>query len=175
VSDTWTSPLRTGRRRADPSTIPSPTRLEPARRVVKISVAVVPAVAVTQWIVLDEEDRIVDVSENAVDVFGPLKGESLWETFPRAGEVFAPYCERARRTGEVVELVKFFEGTLKHVRYSPEGSRVTAIWENLASVDVSSVESLRHSLLEIADMLADTDVESGLQPPSLRVLEGGAA
>jgi hypothetical protein len=42
-------------------------------------------------------------------------------------------------------------------------------------VDVSSVESLRHSLLEIADMLADTDVESGLQPPSLRVLEGGAA
>jgi hypothetical protein len=136
---------------------------------------VVPAVAVTQWIVLDEEDRIVDVSENAVDVFGPLKGESLWETFPSARAVFAPYCERARRTGEVVELVKFFEGTLKHVRYTPEGSRVIAIWENLASVDVSSVESLRHSLLEIADMLADTDANAGLQTSPLRVLEGGAA
>ena len=148
--------------------------MEPPDRVANISVAVVPAVAVTQWIVLDEEDRIVDVSENAVAEFGQLKGESLWETFPSARDVFAPYCERARRTGEVVELVKFFEGTLKHVRYTPEGSRVIAIWENLASVDVSSVESLRHSLLEIADMLADTDVDAGLQPPPLRVLEGGA-
>ena len=133
-----------------------------------------PALAVTQWIVLDEDDRIVEVSENAADVFGPLKGESLWETFPSAREVFGPYCDRARRTGEVVELVKFFEGTLKHVRYAPQGSRVLAIWENLASVDVSSVESLRHSLLEIADMLADPDAEGALQPPPLRVLEGGA-
>lgn len=135
--------------------------------------AVQSAVAVSQWIVLDEENRIVDVSENAEGVFGPLKGESLWERFPNAREVFAPYCERARETGEVVELVKFFEGTLKHVRYAPQGSRVLAVWENLASVDVSSVESLRHSLLEIADMLADHG-EAPLQPPQLRVLEGGA-
>ena len=148
--------------------------MERPDRVVNIPVAVVPAVAVSQWIVLDEEDRIVDVSENAEDVFGPLKGESLWETFPKAEEVFAPYCERARKTGEVVELVKFFEGTLKHIRYTPQGSRVLAIWENLASVDVSSVESLRHSLLEIADMLAGVDADTALQPPPLRVLQGGA-
>jgi hypothetical protein len=145
----------------------------PPDRLVNIPLAVV-AVAVSQWIILDEEDRIVDVSDNAVDVFGPLKGQSLWETFPKAREVFAPYCQRARATGEVVELVKFFEGTLKHIRYTPQGARVLAIWENLATVDVSSVESLRHSLLEIADMLADTDGKARLQPPPLRVLQGGA-
>jgi hypothetical protein len=142
-------------------------------QVATISRAVVPAVAVSQWIVLDEEGRIVDVSENAEEIFGPLKGASLWETFPSAREVFAPYCERARETGEAVELVTFFEGTLKHVRYAPQGSDVVAIWENLATVDVSSVESLRHSLLEIAGMLVDDD-ETALQPPQLRLLRGGA-
>jgi hypothetical protein len=131
------------------------------------------AVEVSQWIVLDEEDRIVDVSENAEATFGDLKGASLWETFPQARDVFAPYCDRARQTGEVVELVTFFEGTLKRVRYAPQGSRVIAIWENLASVDVSSVESLRESLLKVADALAEEDSEAN-RPPPLRVLEGGA-
>ena len=132
------------------------------------------AVEVIQWVVLDEEDCIVEVSENAEPIFGQFKGESLWETFPNARDVFAPYCERARRTGEVVELVKFFEGTLKRVRYAPQGSRVIATWEILATVDVSSVESLRHSLLEIVDMLADGSVDAEQQPPPLRVLQGGA-
>ena len=141
--------------------------------VVTIPLAVAPAVEVSQWVVLDEEDRIVEVSENAESIFGPLMGVSLWETFPNAREVFAPYCDRARRTGEVVELVRFFEGTLKRVRYAPQGSRVIATWENLATVDVSSVESLRHSLLEIADMLADGSVDAAQQRPQLRVLEGG--
>jgi hypothetical protein len=149
--------------------------LEPPDAVVNIHVAVSSAaVEVTQWIVLDEDDRIVEVSENAEPVFASLLGESLWDAFPNAAEVFAPYCERARRTGEVVELVRFFEGTLKRVRYTPDGSRVIAIWENLASVDVSSVESLRDSLLEIADALVDEGVDAALQPPPLRVLQGGA-
>jgi hypothetical protein len=139
------------------------------------SMSPVPSAAVeeTQWIVLDEDDRIVDVSENAEPVFASLLGESLWDTFPNAREVFASYCGRARRTGEVVELVTFFEGTLKRVRYAPDGPRVIAIWENLASVDVSSVESLRDSLLEISDALVDEDVQA-LQLPPLRVLQGGA-
>lgn len=128
----------------------------------------------TQWIVLDEDNRIVDVSATAEPVFAPLLGESLWDKFPEAAAVFAPYCERARQTGEVVELVKFFAGTLKRIRYAPDGPRVTAIWENLASVDVSSVESLRESLLEIADALADEDVDGSSQHPPLRVLQGGA-
>jgi hypothetical protein len=131
------------------------------------------AVQVSQWIVLDEEDRIVDVSENSEAIFGQLLGESLWDTFPTARDVFGPYCERARRSGEVVELVTFFEGTLKRVRYAPQGSRVIATWENLASVDVSSVQSLRESLLRVADALAEEDLEA-YQPPPLRVLQGGA-
>jgi hypothetical protein len=143
--------------------------------VVNIHVAVPSAaVELTQWIVLDEGDRIVDVSENADPVFASLLGQSLWDAFPNAREVFGPYCDRARRTGEVVELVKFFEGTLKRVRYAPDGSRVIAIWENLGSVDVSSVESLRNSLLEMADALVDEDVDMTSPPPPLRVLQGGA-
>jgi hypothetical protein len=133
------------------------------------------AVEVNRWIVLDEEDRVVEVSEDARPEFEPLLGERLWETFPDASEVFGPYCERARLTGEVVELVRFFEGTLKRVRYSPEGSRVTATWEVLAAVDVSSVENLRRSLLEMANILADSSAEGALRARPLRVLEGGAA
>ena len=129
----------------------------------------------SRWIVLDGEDRVVEVSEDARPEFEPLLGESLWERFPEAGEVFGPYCERARRTGEVVELVRFFEGSLKRIRYSPEGSRVTATWEVLAAVDVSSVENLRRSLLEMASILADSSAEGPLRARPLRVLEGGAA
>ena len=131
------------------------------------------AVEVSRWIVLDENDRIVEMSDDARREFEPLVGQSLWERFPSASEIFAPYCEHARRTGEVVELVKFFEGTLKRVRYAPEGSRITASWEVLAAVDVSSVESLRRSLLEMADALAEWGT-GGAHPPALRVLQGGA-
>ena len=132
------------------------------------------AAEVSRWIVLDEDDRVVGASESAQQDFAPLMGESLWESFPNARAVFGPYCERARRTGEIVELVEFFEGTLKRVRYAPQGSQVIAIWENLASVDVSSVEALRTSLAEIELALAESQGEATAQPPPLRVLEGGA-
>lgn len=133
------------------------------------------AVEVSRWIVLDGEDRVVEVSEDVRPQFEPLLGESLWERFPAAGAVFAPFCERARRTGEVVELVRFFEGSLKRVRYAPEGSLVTATWEVLAALDVSSVENLRRSLLEMANVLAESSMEGTLPAQPLRVLEGGAA
>ena len=125
------------------------------------------------WIVLDEEDRIVDVSEDVEPVFGPLLGESLWEHFPTARPVFAPYCEQARRTGEAVELVKFFEGTLKRVRYAPHGSQLTATWEVLAAVDVSSLDALQESLRSIVAALSEAERGADAERPPLRVLQGG--
>jgi hypothetical protein len=131
------------------------------------------AAEASRWIVLDEDDRIVDVSEEAEPVFGPLLGESLWERFPTARDVFAPYCEQARRTGQDVEVVEFFEGTLKRVRYSPRGSRVTAIWENLAAVDVSSLAALQSSLRAVVAALAEAERGSSGERPPLRVVQGG--
>jgi hypothetical protein len=133
------------------------------------------AVEGNRWIVLDEEDRIVDVSDDVESIFGPLLGERLWDHFPSARPVFSPYCEQARRSGEPVELVKFFEGALKRVRYAPTGSRLTATWEVLAAVDVSSLDSLRDSLRSVVAALADAEPGmTGEERPPLRVLEGGA-
>ena len=131
------------------------------------------AAVASRWIVLDEEDRIVDVSDDAEPIFGSLLGESLWERFPAAGAVFAPYCDEARRTGRDVELVEFFEGTLKRVRYSPSGSRVRATWEILAAVDVSSLDTLQESLRAINAALAEVERGVNGQRPPLRVVHGG--
>jgi hypothetical protein len=147
--------------------------LVPPEKLVNILLAVASAVEGNRWIMLDDEDRIVDASDDVEPIFGPLMGERFWDLFPNARAVFAPYCEEARRTGETVELVTFFEGALKRVRYAPHGAHVTATWEVLASVDVSSVKTLRDSLREIDDALADEDGETVSQPPALRVLQGG--
>jgi PAS domain-containing protein len=123
-------------------------------------------------LVLDEQYRIVDVSPAAEPAFGALLGERFWDHFPTARPVFLPYCEEARRTGEQVEVVKFFEGKLKRVRYSPEGSRLVATWEVLASVDVSSLDTLQESLRNVIAALADEEPPEDRRP-LLSVVQGG--
>ena len=126
-------------------------------------------------VVLDEEYRIVEVSLAAEPMLGHLVGETVWDHFPGAREVFLPYCEEARRSRESGEFVAFYEGVLVRVRYVPEGLRLAATWEILGTVDVSSIDALRASLGEIVSALADEEtVPLGNLRPVLRVVEGGA-
>jgi hypothetical protein len=124
-------------------------------------------------LVFDEDYRVVALSDAAEPLFAHLLGEPFWDHYPRARTVFLPYCEEALRSGEVVEVVTFFEGTLKRVRYAPDGRYLTATWEVLATIDVSSLDALQQSLRDIAAALSEPTV-AGPRRPVLSVVEGGS-
>ena len=123
-------------------------------------------------LVFDDEYRVVALSDAAEPLLGHLVGERFWEHFPTARTIFLPYCEQARTSGDEVEVLTFFEGALKRVRYAPDGPNLTATWEVLATVDVSSLDTLQESLREIQSALAES--EAGSRRPTLSVVEGGA-
>jgi hypothetical protein len=125
-------------------------------------------------VVFDEEYRVVELNDAAESLFSHLLGEPFWDHYPSARAVFLPYCEEARRTGGEVELVTFFEGSLKRVRYEPDGPNLAATWEVLATIDVSSLDALQESLRDIASALAQPAIR-GSSRPILSVVEGGAA
>jgi hypothetical protein len=68
--------------------------------------------------------------------------------------------------------VKLFEGKSKRVRYSAEGSRLVATWEVLASVDVSSLDTLQESLRNVIAAHADDEPPENRRP-ALSVVRGG--
>jgi hypothetical protein len=123
--------------------------------------------------VLDERYRIVEASPAAQPLVGHLIGETIWEHFPGSRSVFLPYCEEARRTGEKVEFVQFYGGRMMRVTYVPEGLRLVVTWETLGDVDVTTLDALRSSLLEIVAVLAEQDAARPRRP-ALRVVEGGS-
>lgn len=120
------------------------------------------------FVLLDEQDVIVGVAPVARAEFEPLLGRCRWDCFPGSRVPFRPHYERARRTGEPVELVQFFAGHVARVRAVPEGKRLELTWESLAVLDVLTIEGLRSSL-ELALALLDRRCRRS----SLRVLEGG--
>ena len=73
----------------------------------------------TPFVVLDEGDRIVGVGPRAEGQFGPLVGSRLWECFPGAEPLFKPYYDAARRSGEPLEFVQFYDGNVARVRAAP--------------------------------------------------------
>jgi hypothetical protein len=80
-----------------------------------------PTVAVTvpdgtPFLVLDAEDRIVEVGLAARAVCGSPVGRTLWDRFPEALPLFKPHYDRARRTQEIVEFVQFFRGQVGWLR-----------------------------------------------------------
>jgi hypothetical protein len=135
------------------------------------------AVEGDRHIVLDEEYRIVEVGASAAPEFGAFLGRRVWDVFPDSRAVFLPHLEEAHRTGEPVEFVQFFEGTLVRVDAVPENRRLAISRKVLGTVDVSTLESLRNSLLGIVNALADEETApyGTSLPPLLRLLEGGAA
>lgn len=131
----------------------------------------------TPAVVLDEGDRIVGVGSAAESQFGPLVGEVMWDCFPGSEPLFKPYYDTARRTGDAVEFVQFYDGNVARLTAVPaEGDRLELHWELLMHLDTTTLDSFRTTLRQALELL---DAEgSGAQRDevrrALRVIEGGA-
>jgi hypothetical protein len=129
------------------------------------------------FVVLDAGDNIVGVGPDAESQFGPLVGASLWECFPGSEPLFRPYYDEARRTGEPVEFVQFYDGNVARVRAVPAGTDLLELyWERITRLDTLTLEGLLETLDEslavLDDQRASVDRE-GLRK-ALRLIEGGA-
>ena len=127
-------------------------------------------------IVLDEGDRIVGVGSSAEGQFGPLVGASLWESFPGSEPLFKPYYDAARRSGEEVEFVQFYDGNVARVRATPrDHGRLELYWEPLAHLDTLTLGSLVKTLEEALELLGEAgpDIRHEACRRTLRLIEGG--
>jgi hypothetical protein len=127
-------------------------------------------------VVLDEGDRIVGVGLHAESQFGPLVGSRLWECFPGSEPLFKPYYDAARRSGEPVEFVQFYDGNVAGVRAVPgDDGRLELHWKHLARLDTLTLESLADTLEESLELLdaQGWDDERETVRRALRVIEGG--
>ena len=126
-------------------------------------------------LVLDEDYRIVEVGPAAEATLGPLRGRNLWDAFPGSRPLFHPYYDKARRTGEPVEFVQFYDGDLGHIRAVPEGSLLLLFWELLHRVDILTLEGLRASLDQAMALIEEFEAQLRRDrvKSTLRVVEGG--
>ena len=130
----------------------------------------------TPFVVLDEGDHIVGVGSHAEGQFGPLVGSSLWECFPGSEPLFKPYYDSARRIGEPLEFVQFYDGNVARVRAVPRGDGTLALhWEHLARLDTLTLGSLADTLEESLELLDAQGWESqkDTMRRALRLIEGG--
>jgi hypothetical protein len=138
------------------------------------------AVTVTQqmpFVVLDERDRIVGVGPDAESQFGPLIGSVMWDCFPGSEPLFKPYYDSARRTGEQLEFVQFYDGNIARVRAVPCGDgRLDLHWEHLARLDTLTLGGLVRTLEESLEHLDGEKAGAHRDElrKALRVIEGGA-
>jgi hypothetical protein len=130
----------------------------------------------TPFVVLDEGDRIVGVGPKAESQFGPLVGARLWECFPGSEPLFKPYYDAARRSGEPLTFVQFYDGNVARIRAVPlPDGRLELFWEQLARLDTLTLGSLAETLEESLALL-DEQVESYERQTmrrALRVIRGG--
>jgi len=128
------------------------------------------------FVVLDEGDRIVGVGPHAESQFGPLVGTSLWECFPGSEALFKPYYDAARRSGEPLEFVQFYDGNVARVRAVPrEDGQLELHWAHLARLDTLTLSSLADTLEESLELLEAQgwDGQRETVRRALRVIEGG--
>ena len=136
------------------------------------------AVTVTQapFVVLDEGDRIVGVGPDAESQFGPLVGSIMWDRFPGSEPLFKPYYDAARRSGEPVEFVQFYDGNVARIRAVPGADGTLALyWQLVARIDTRTLGGLVYTLDEALGLLADEQIGVHRQAlrNSLRVIKGG--
>ena len=110
------------------------------------------------YVILDEDDRVVEVGSRAPAIFESLRGRRVHEGFPETEALYGPHFERARRTGGVVELAQFSNGHLTFLRAVPgERRRVTVSWELIGFVDVMTLEALQASLAAALRVLTEKE------------------
>jgi hypothetical protein len=129
------------------------------------------------FVVLDEGDRIVGVGPHAESQFGPLVGSSMWDCFPGSEPLFKPYYDSARRSGEPVEFVQFYDGNVARVRAVPVGEgHLELEWEQLARLDTLTLDSLSETLDDALELLGEAHPRRRRRTvgrAALHVIEGG--
>jgi hypothetical protein len=107
------------------------------------------------YVVLDDDDRLVHVSAPLHDAFGNWLGHVLWDHLPAAREVYGPYFDDARASGEPVVAVVFYAGRVKRLTVIPADDGLAVHIERLETLDLTSLGTLMRSLERIERALAD--------------------
>ena len=106
------------------------------------------------YVVLDDDDRVVHVSQPFHDTRGRGVGHVFWDHLPEAREIYGPHLAEARETGRPVEALIFYAGRLKRLLAIPGGDGLALHIENLGELDVTSLGTLTQSLQRLDDVLA---------------------
>jgi hypothetical protein len=100
----------------------------------------------------------------------------MWDCFPGSEPLFKPYYDAARRSGEPVEFVQFYDGNVSRIRAVPTADgRLELEWELLVRLDTLTLGSLAQTLeesLELLDGYGSGD-QRDIVRRALRVIEGG--
>ncbi len=124
------------------------------------------------YIVLDDDDRIVHVSDCLRDALAHWRGHILWDHLPSARDVYGPLVDEARTSAAPAVGVVFYSGRVKRLTVIPGADGLAVHVERLAELDVTTLGTLMRSLEEIERVLADQ--ESAQRDPrahaSLRAL-----
>jgi len=106
------------------------------------------------YVVLDNDDRIVHVSQPFHDTRGRGVGHVFWDHLPEAREIYGPHLTEARDTGRPVEALVFYAGRLKRLLAIPGRDGLALHVENLVELDVTSLGTLTQSLQQLDGALA---------------------
>ena len=113
----------------------------------------------TAYVVLDANDRLIQVGEDLRDQLAPFLGHVLWEHMPDAEPLCGPGFDEARRIGAEVEFPVFYRGRAKRLRAVPVGDTLAVHVEGLAELDVTTLGTLKESLVRIEAELPDPGCE----------------
>ena len=126
----------------------------------------------TAFIVLDKDDRVVQIGPDLQERMAPFLGHVLWEHIPDAEPLYAPGFDEARTLGRAVEFPVFYRGRAKQLRAVPAGDALAVHVEILSELDLRTLGTLAASLEKIETELAGR-AYGPLDPPapgSLRAL-----
>ena len=129
------------------------------------------------FVVLDEMDRIVGVGPAAESQFGPLVGSLIWDCFPGSEPLFKPYYDAARRSGEEVEFVQFYDGNVARIHAVPQSNgHLDLHWELLTHLDTTTIAGLVQTLDESLEVMDEEHISASRSAlrQNLRLIKGGA-
>lgn len=130
----------------------------------------------TPFVVLDDGYRIAEVGSSAEAGFAAYVGHNLWDCFPDSEPVFRPHYDTARRTGEVVEFVQYYDAVVVRVKAVPlERGRLAVYWEAIGWLDFWTLDGLLASLREIEELLARAAGTERQRPREHLRVVGGAS
>jgi hypothetical protein len=136
------------------------------------AVAALRGSAADTYVVLDDDDRIIHVSQPLHSGLAPWLGHVLWDHLPGAREVCSPCFEEARASGQPVESVVFYSGRVERLTAIPASDGLAVHVERLAELDVTTLGTLTQSLAQVEAALAarasaQPDPQSPVSPRAL--------